>query len=390
MFCRSPDLSAAALRTFRFLPGPNEPTESPFLPRLHPGSHWDARRSRFLGRKMLTRANLQRTSPDTISAHSAAIATALDTSFVDIRMQNPQQMHDTAPKVNAFRSYCIQLVDQLCVEFEREVNQMSKDILLYRGELARCADLLAFQLGKEKEYHNMLENIAGNSSMLVGKAAEVGQKHGQHDATKQQMHQMLEDMFAGGKGALADSFGGLDEHRQLAEKHLMSSAELQNQSQAVAKELDNIMRTLNEAPVSYREAPVMMVFKFDDLIFAFKEEINDLRRCKGRRGRTLGTGHRPCTTVRTKGRSALICPARCRPDPRPRDTRHQVLEAVLAAPWPCLPVLLLAVLAVTVDVAWEGRDNKFEATWGQSKLRRPKGRLPHEMGVRQRWGKVAI
>lgn len=180
-----------------------------------------------------------------------------DTSFVD-RMQNAQQMPDTAPKVNAFRSYCIQLVDQLCVEFEREVNQMSKDILLYRGELARCADLLAFQLGKEKEYHNMLENIAGNSSMLVGKAAEVGQKHGQHDATKQQMHQMLEDMFAGGKGALADSFGGLDEHRQLAEKHLMSSTELQNQSQAVAKELDNILRTLNEAPVSYREAPVMM------------------------------------------------------------------------------------------------------------------------------------
>lgn len=173
-------------------------------------------------------------------------------------MQNAQQMPDTAPKVNAFRSYCIQLVDQLCVEFEREVNQMSKDILLYRGELARCADLLAFQLGKEKEYHNMLENIAGNSSMLVGKAAEVGQKHGQHDATKQQMHQMLEDMFAGGKGALADSFGGLDEHRQLAEKHLMSSAELQNQSQAMAKELDNILRTLNEAPVSYREAPVMM------------------------------------------------------------------------------------------------------------------------------------
>eukprot|EP00490_Sorites_sp_Unknown_P010643 CAMPEP_0114654522 /NCGR_PEP_ID=MMETSP0191-20121206/10533_1 /TAXON_ID=126664 /ORGANISM="Sorites sp." /LENGTH=253 /DNA_ID=CAMNT_0001870031 /DNA_START=49 /DNA_END=807 /DNA_ORIENTATION=- len=172
-------------------------------------------------------------------------------------MQN-QQMHDITPKVAAFRSFCQQVVDQVCIEFEREVSQMSKDIILYRGELARCADLLAFQLGKEKEYHNMLENIAGNSSMLVGKAQEVGQKHGAHDAAKQQMHQMLEDMFAGGKGALAENFGGLDEHRQLAEKHLMSSAELQNQSQAVAKELDNIMRTLNEAPVSYREAPVMM------------------------------------------------------------------------------------------------------------------------------------
>lgn len=27
--------------------------------------------------------------------------------------------------------------------------QLPQDILLYRGELARCADLLAFQLGKE-------------------------------------------------------------------------------------------------------------------------------------------------------------------------------------------------------------------------------------------------
>lgn len=66
----------------------------------------------------------------------------------------------------------------------------------------------------------MLENICGNCNMLAGKAAEVGQKHGAHDATKQQMHQMLEDMFAGGKGALAQSFGDLDEHRQLAEKRL--------------------------------------------------------------------------------------------------------------------------------------------------------------------------
>lgn len=40
---------------------------------------------------------------------------------------------------------------------------------MYRGELAKCADLLAFQLGKEKQYHNMLENIAGNTSTLIGR-----------------------------------------------------------------------------------------------------------------------------------------------------------------------------------------------------------------------------
>lgn len=84
----------------------------------------------------------------------------------------------------------MQVVDQLCNEFEREVSQMTQemgsfkalfffwvgkwilkakqvplsptggpmgrsleqvrqDIVRYRGELARCADLLAFQLGKE-------------------------------------------------------------------------------------------------------------------------------------------------------------------------------------------------------------------------------------------------
>jgi len=165
---------------------------------------------------------------------------------------------DHTPKVNAFRSFCMQVVDQLCVEFEREVAQMTQDITMYRGELARCADLLAFQLGKEKSYHNMLDNICSNTSVLVGKAQEVGQKHSGNEPMKQQMHQMLEQMFEGGRGALADHYGTLDEHRQLAEKHLMNSAELQSGAAAVQKELDNIMQTLQVPPVSYREAPVIM------------------------------------------------------------------------------------------------------------------------------------
>ena len=70
----------------------------------------------------------------------------------------------------------MQIVEQLCGEYEREVLQMTQagmcsfrhahglgnagpgmvftqcmpqDIVRYRGELARCADLLAYQLGKE-------------------------------------------------------------------------------------------------------------------------------------------------------------------------------------------------------------------------------------------------
>ncbi|CAJ1418737.1 unnamed protein product, partial [Effrenium voratum] len=155
-------------------------------------------------------------------------------------------------------SYCMQVVDQLCHEFEREVGQMTQDIVRYRGELARCADLLAFQLGKEKQYHSMLENIAGNTTNLVGKAAEVGQKHTANEGVKIQMHQLLEQMFEGGKGAYVEGFGGLDEHRQIAETHLQTSAELQNQSLAVQKELDNILNALQVPPVSYSQAPVIM------------------------------------------------------------------------------------------------------------------------------------
>lgn len=172
--------------------------------------------------------------------------------------QVQMQMPDHLPKVNAFRNYCMQVVDQLCNEFEREVSQMTQDIVRYRGELARCADLLAFQLGKEKQYHNMLENIAGNSSTLVGKAAEVGQKHSANEGVKMQMHQMLEQMFEGGKGVYAEGFGTLDEHRQIAETHLQTSAELQNQSAAISKELENILQALQVPPVSYSSAPMIV------------------------------------------------------------------------------------------------------------------------------------
>eukprot|EP00931_Biecheleriopsis_adriatica_P063089 TRINITY_DN38161_c0_g2_i1.p1 TRINITY_DN38161_c0_g2~~TRINITY_DN38161_c0_g2_i1.p1 ORF type:complete len:334 (+),score=64.69 TRINITY_DN38161_c0_g2_i1:54-1004(+) len=166
-------------------------------------------------------------------------------------------LQDAAPKVNAFRNYCLQITEQLCAEFEREVAQLTNDVLRYRAELARCADLLAFQLGKEKQYHVMLENIAGNTSALVGRASEVGQKHHVNEPMKQQMHQMLEQMLQGSTGAFAEGFGNLDECRQMAESHLMTSAQLQNQSEAVQKELSNILETLNMPPVTYSQAPTI-------------------------------------------------------------------------------------------------------------------------------------
>ncbi|CAE7353632.1 tvaII [Symbiodinium natans] len=162
-----------------------------------------------------------------------------------------------APRVNAFRNFMAQVCEQVCIEFEREVTQMSEDILMYRGELARCADLLAFQLGKEKQYHNMLENIADNTTTLIGKSAELGQKHDAHEPLREQMNQIMDIIMNTHKDVHAGHGVAHNDHRQLVESHLLTSAQLQNQAEAVQAELDNIMKVLNVPVVAYTKAPAL-------------------------------------------------------------------------------------------------------------------------------------
>eukprot|EP00434_Breviolum_minutum_P010293 symbB.v1.2.009084.t1/scaffold567.1/size186458/6 len=163
-----------------------------------------------------------------------------------------------APRVDAFRNFigqvCEQISASLCAEFEREVIQMSEDVIMYRGELAKCADLLAFQLGKEKQYHNMLENIAGNTSSLIGKSQEMGQKHMATEPLRDQMQAIMDQLFDTHKEAHMGHSSIHDDHRNMVESHLMTSAQLQNQSEAVQAELDSIMRVLSVPVVSYNKA----------------------------------------------------------------------------------------------------------------------------------------
>ena len=50
-----------------------------------------------------------------------------------------------------------QVVEQMCVEFEREMASMWKDVLMYRDELDRVAQLLGVQLEREKKLHGLLQ-----------------------------------------------------------------------------------------------------------------------------------------------------------------------------------------------------------------------------------------
>lgn len=157
-------------------------------------------------------------------------------------------------KVEAFRGFIqtvfAQVAEQMCSEFEREVAMLTDDVATYRTELARCGELLAVQLGREKQLHGMLESIAGNSGTLVANAEDIGKSHAQLTDHKSQMHDMVEMMFGKSTHALNSTFQGVNEAHSINHTHLAQAKELQNQALTAENELNRIMSLLTQAPVS--------------------------------------------------------------------------------------------------------------------------------------------
>jgi len=157
-------------------------------------------------------------------------------------------------KVNAFRQFAAtifaQVSDQLCSEFEREVVTLTDDLVMYRTELARRGELLAMQLGREKQLHGMLENIAGNSHSLVANAQDVGKGQPGVDAAKDQMHSMLEQMFGAHQNVVSQTIGHVSEAHLVTNQHLAQAKELHNQALTAENELNRIMAILQQPPIS--------------------------------------------------------------------------------------------------------------------------------------------
>ncbi|CAL1149847.1 unnamed protein product [Cladocopium goreaui] len=165
------------------------------------------------------------------------------------RMERHQQV---PVKVTAFRQFAsnlvTQLMEQLCVEFEREVSTLTEDLVLYQAELARCGELLAHQLGRERQLHGMLENIAGNTGNLAASAGELG-KSGSNEAFRRQMHELVEQLFGHSTHLLSNTVNGVNEAHSVAYNHLTLAKELQNHAQNTEQELNRIMSLLGASPV---------------------------------------------------------------------------------------------------------------------------------------------
>eukprot|EP00435_Cladocopium_sp_Y103_P010818 s2615_g2.t2 len=150
--------------------------------------------------------------------------------------------------VDEFRQYCSEVIsgvsENLCTHYEREIQQLTTDLVNCRSQLSRCAELLAQQLDKEKTYRDIIQKLA-ESSLRVLQTTPPSLD----ESMKKQLHDMLEAMHVQNSSLFEDGFGQLHEHKRLAETHLMTSAELQNQGEAIKKELDSIMELLKEPPV---------------------------------------------------------------------------------------------------------------------------------------------
>ncbi|CAE7483879.1 Cep164 [Symbiodinium sp. CCMP2456] len=146
-----------------------------------------------------------------------------------------------------FREFCTEIIsaasENLCNYYEREIQHLTTDLVTCRTQLGRCAELLGQQLAKEQTYRDIIDKLSESSMRVL---QNVSSPPTVDDAVKRQLHQMLEAMHQQSSSSWQDEIGQLHAHKELTENHLMTSAELQNQAEAVRKELENILALLKD------------------------------------------------------------------------------------------------------------------------------------------------
>lgn len=168
-------------------------------------------------------------------------------------------MAATAPpphiaKVDAFRGFASQLqgqvVEQLCQEFEREVGIMWNDLVQYRHELERVADLLGQQLIRERQLHEMLDAMAGQHATFANTASMAASQ----TPNSQALHEMVEQLFGQHSAAMNSTLQGVSQARQIAETHAASAKQLQEPLITAENEYNRIIQMLS-TPMIPGQAP---------------------------------------------------------------------------------------------------------------------------------------
>jgi hypothetical protein len=165
-------------------------------------------------------------------------------------MQNQQQVQPVGPKIAAFREFAStlagQVVEQLCVEFEREVSVMYNDLLQYRNELGRVAELLGHQLGRERQLHEMLEQMSNHQTSLAQSAQQAAAQQPQ----SKELHEMVDRMVGGHSQISTTMLQGMSQSHAVTTNNINAAKALQEPMINAENEFNRIMQLLSQPMIS--------------------------------------------------------------------------------------------------------------------------------------------
>merc|ERR1712232_598149 len=126
-----------------------------------------------------------------------------------------------------------------------EVSVMTNDLMMYRNELARVAELLAHQLGRERQLHGMLETMAGHHATLASSTMQAASQQ----PDKDQLHNMVEAMFGQHQNNLQATFQGMSQANEISQHHASQANQLKEPMINAENELNRILQMLGSAPI---------------------------------------------------------------------------------------------------------------------------------------------
>jgi hypothetical protein len=152
----------------------------------------------------------------------------------------------TSQKIAAFRNFATQLagqvVEQLCQEYEREVSVMWNDLVQYRNELGRVAELLGTQLQRERSLHEMLEGMAGHHANIANSA----QMAAQQSPNAKHLHAMVDQIMGEHSHHVNSTLQGVSQAHAVAQSHAQNAKQLQEPLISAENEYNRIMNLLSQ------------------------------------------------------------------------------------------------------------------------------------------------
>mmetsp|Transcript_101772 Transcript_101772/g.287036 ORF Transcript_101772/g.287036 Transcript_101772/m.287036 type:complete len:299 (-) Transcript_101772:149-1045(-) len=156
----------------------------------------------------------------------------------------------TVQRITTFREFAgtlaAQVVEQLCNEFEREVNVMYSDLVQYRNELGRVAEILGNQLGRERQLHEMLETQSAYQMNMSTQAQQAALQQPQSKS----LHDLVDRYAVQQNQISATMLQGMSQARAVASHHATTAKQLEEPLINAENEFNRIMQLLSVPMIS--------------------------------------------------------------------------------------------------------------------------------------------